>query len=160
MKVIVVSDTHGKNDNYFKLIEMHNPDMIIHCGDVEGSEYALTEAANCPVYMVKGNNDFFSELPKELEVQVENFKVWVTHGHTYGVSVGCGYIKEEASSRGANIVLFGHTHMPLIDKEGDVIAINPGSLSYPRQPGRQPSFAILETDRFGEWHFNIGYLKS
>ena len=85
-KVIVVSDTHRQNENYFKVLEMHKPDMVIHCGDVEGSEYALTEAADCPVHMVAGNNDFFSDLPKELELSVDGYQVLVTHGHHYYVS--------------------------------------------------------------------------
>ena len=57
MKVLIVSDTHRKNDNYFKVLDIHKPDLVIHCGDVEGSEYALSEAAECPVQIVLGNND-------------------------------------------------------------------------------------------------------
>ena len=49
MKILIVSDTHKKNENYFKVLEMHHPDMVIHCGDAEGSEYALPAAAKCPV---------------------------------------------------------------------------------------------------------------
>ena len=64
MKVLIVSDTHRKNDNYFKVLDIHKPDLVIHCGDVEGSEYALSEAAECPVQIVLGNNDFFSYLPR------------------------------------------------------------------------------------------------
>ena len=45
MKILIVSDTHKKNENYFKVLEMHHPDMVIHCGDAEGSEYALSAAA-------------------------------------------------------------------------------------------------------------------
>jgi len=45
MKILIVSDTHKKNENYFKVLEMHHPDMVIHCGDAEGSEYALSSAA-------------------------------------------------------------------------------------------------------------------
>ncbi|MBQ1849878.1 MAG: metallophosphoesterase family protein, partial [Lachnospiraceae bacterium] len=65
MKVLIVSDTHRRNENYFKVLKYHpDADAIIHCGDIEGSEYALEQAAPCPVYMVTGNNDFFSELPR------------------------------------------------------------------------------------------------
>ena len=67
MKILIVSDTHKKNENYFKVLEMHHPDMVIHCGDAEGSEYALSSAAECPVYIVLGNNDFFSDLPREID---------------------------------------------------------------------------------------------
>ena len=38
MKILIVSDTHKKNENYFKVLEMHHPDMVIHCGDAEGSD--------------------------------------------------------------------------------------------------------------------------
>ena len=49
MKVLIVSDTHRKNDNYFKALELVEPDLVIHCGDAEGAEYVLTNAAACPV---------------------------------------------------------------------------------------------------------------
>ena len=124
MKILIVSDTHKKNENYFKVLEMHHPDMVIHCGDAEGSEYALSSAAECPVYIVLGNNDFFS-----------------------------------AIDRGVDIVLYGHTHRPVIDIDDDIIAVNPGSLSYPRQEGRQPSYALMEIDREGKVHFTIAYLR-
>lgn len=158
MKIIIVSDTHRKNDNYFRVIEMHKPDMVIHCGDSEGCEYALTEAAGCPVKIVAGNNDFFSQLPRELEFAIGQYKVWVTHGHNYYVSMGNEHIKQEAEARGVDIVFYGHTHKPVVDREDDVIAVNPGSLSYPRQEGRRPSYVIMETDRFEELHFMIAYL--
>ncbi|MGN1145243.1 MAG: metallophosphoesterase family protein [Acetatifactor sp.] len=158
MKVIIVSDTHRKNENYFKVLEMHKPDLVIHCGDAEGSEYAISEAADCPVKIVLGNNDFFSDLPRELEFDIREYKVWVTHGHNYYVSMGNENIKREAIVRGRDIVFYGHTHKPVIDIDDGVIAVNPGSLSYPRQEGHRPSYVIMEIDRFGELHFTIAYL--
>lgn len=158
MKVLIVSDTHKKNENYFNVLSLHKPDMVIHCGDAEGSEYALTEAADCPVQIVLGNNDFFSDLPRELELNIGCYKVWVTHGHNYYVSMGNETIKKEAVSRGANIVLYGHTHRPTIDHGSEVIAVNPGSLSYPRQDGHRPSYCLMEIDREEEVHFTIAYL--
>ncbi|MBP5198694.1 MAG: metallophosphoesterase [Lachnospiraceae bacterium] len=158
MKIIVVSDTHGRNENYFKVLELHNPDMVIHCGDVENSEYALESAAECPVYMVRGNNDFFTELPAELELQIGKYKCFVTHGHNYYVSMSAKHIKREAIDRGADIVFYGHTHKPVVDMDDDVIAVNPGSLSYPRQDGRRPSYVIMEIDKEEKVHFTIAYL--
>lgn len=160
MKILIVSDTHRKNDNYLKVLQMQEPlDMVIHCGDVEGSEYILTQAASCPVQMVLGNNDFFSELPRELEFFVEKYKIWVTHGHTYYVSMGNELLKREAKAKGADIVIYGHTHRPVIDQsEEGIIAVNPGSISYPRQEGHHPSYALMEIDRYGEIHFTICYL--
>lgn len=158
MKVLIVSDTHRKNDTYFNVVKLHRPDLIIHCGDAEGAEYALTAAADCPVYIVLGNNDFFSQLPRELEFNVGKYKVWVTHGHNYYVSMGNETIKREAVARGADIVCYGHTHRPVIDRDQEVIAINPGSLSYPRQENHRPSYAIMEIDHKEQAHFTIAYL--
>lgn len=159
MRVLIISDTHRKNDNYFKLLEkIKDIDMVIHCGDTEGSEYAISEAAGCETHIVMGNNDFFSQLPKEIETQIGGYRVWITHGHTYCVSIGSERIKEEALLRGVDIVMFGHTHKPLLEIEDDVIAVNPGSLSYPRQDGRRPSYMIMEIDRNGEAHFTLNYL--
>ena len=157
MKVLVVSDTHRKNDNYFEIVKRHRPDLVIHCGDSEGSEYALSQAADCPVQIVLGNNDFFSYLPKELELHLEGHKVWVTHGHNYYVTMGNEHIKREATLRGADIVIYGHTHRPVIDQSGSVTAINPGSLSYPRQEGHQPSYIIMELSE-EKTKFEIKYL--
>lgn len=158
MKVLIVSDTHRKNENYFVAVDREKPDMVIHCGDAEGSEYALTEAAGCPVYIVLGNNDFFSILPRELDLEIGPYKVWVTHGHNYYVSMSNEHIKREALIKGVDVVLYGHTHRPVVDKSGKVIAVNPGSLSYPRQEGRRPSYAVMELGEKNELSFRIEYL--
>jgi hypothetical protein len=158
MKVLIVSDTHKKNDTYLNLLQLHRPDMVIHCGDAEGSELLLTQAADCPVYIVLGNNDFFSQLPRELEINVGKYKVWVTHGHNYRVSMGNEWIKHEAVARGVDIVCYGHTHRPVIDQDDEVIAVNPGSLSYPRQENHRPSYIIMEIDKNEQVHFTIAYL--
>ena len=159
MRILIVSDTHRKNENYFKVLQkMKKLDMVIHCGDVEGSEYALSEAADCPVLMVSGNNDFITQLPREQELNIGDYKVWVTHGHNYLVSLGTERIKQEAKARGVQIVMFGHTHRPCLEQEEDIIALNPGSLSYPRQDGHKPTYAIMEIDKRGEVHFTISHL--
>ena len=159
MKILIVSDTHRRNENYLTIVEREKPvDMVIHCGDAEGSEYIIYEAAECPVEIVLGNNDFFSELEKEREFEVANYKVWLTHGHNYYVSMGYETIKEEARSRGVDIVIYGHTHRPVVDIEEDIIAINPGSLTYPRQEGKKPSYIIMEIKEQDKAVFSIKYL--
>ena len=159
MKILIVSDTHRYNENYLRVLERVSPiDMVIHCGDIEGSEYAIAQSAGCPVQMVQGNNDFFSDLPREKEFQLGKYKVWLTHGHTYGVMVGNNLIKEEAKDRGADIVIYGHTHRPVVEWCDAVVAVNPGSLTYPRQEGGKPSFIIMEIDNKGEAHFTINYI--
>lgn len=159
MKILIISDTHRKNENYLKLVEtLGTLDMVIHLGDVEGSEYTIQEAVNCPVEMVAGNNDFFSDLPSEKIFRIGKYNVMITHGHRYYIGIGSEMLKREAVAEGADIVMYGHTHRPVIDISKDIIAINPGSLSYPRQENRKPSYIIMETDAQGEAHFSLHYI--
>ena len=84
MRILIVSDTHRHNENFLKVLDREAPvDMLVHCGDVEGSEYLISQSADCPTHIVMGNNDFFSDLPREEEFVVAGYKVWVTHGHNY-----------------------------------------------------------------------------
>ena len=143
MKVLIVSDTHRSNANYFKVLELVKPDMVIHCGDIEGSEVAISQAAQCPVYMVSGNNDFFTELPPEVELSIGKYKCLITHGHRYHVSMGPELIMDEARARGFDVVIYGHTHKySLVEKDGQ-IWFNPGCCGK-RKKDQEVSFAILE----------------
>lgn len=159
MKILIVSDTHRYNANYLKVVEKTGPlDMVVHCGDVEGSELVISQAAGCPVEMVQGNNDFFSELPREKEFMIGQYKVWLTHGHNYYIAMNSDVIKQEAIMREVDIVMCGHTHKPVIDIGSSLTLINPGSISYPRQDNRKPSYIIMEIDGAGEAHYTINYL--
>ena len=156
MKILIVSDTHRQHAGLQKALDLVRPiDMMIHLGDVEGSENYIRTLAGCPVEMVAGNNDFFSDLDRELEIDLAGTKVLITHGHNYGVSLDPAELIDEAASRGISVVFFGHTHKPVILRRGNITAVNPGSLSYPRQEGRTPSYAVLDIDRQGKFHFKI-----
>ena len=160
MKILIVSDTHRYNDNFEQVIENEGPvDMLIHCGDIEGSEYYYEERVDCPVHMVAGNNDIFSDLPYEEEFMIGGHKVFLTHGHHCYVSLENKILVEEALSRGADIVMYGHIHRPIIDVRSDITVINPGSLTYPRQEGRLPSYIVMEVDRFGYAEYKLKYLS-
>lgn len=159
MRILVVSDTHRKNDAFLSIVEAMEPfDAVIHCGDVEGCEYVISEAAGCESFIVAGNNDFFSSLPREIETTIGKYKVLITHGHNYYVSMNYDFIKQDAVNRGFDLVFFGHTHKPVVDKDRNITLVNPGSLTYPRQDGRRPSFVIMDIDKTGEAHFTIRYL--
>ena len=54
--------------------------------------------------------------------------------------------------------MYGHTHKPVVDVGENLIAVNPGSLTYPRQVGRKPSYIIMDLDEQGKAHFEIRYL--
>ena len=159
-KILIVSDTHGKHTYLEKVLEDVKPiDMLIHCGDVEGGEETIQKLADCPVHMVAGNNDFFSDLPREEEFTIGKYNVLLTHGHYYYISMGTDMLKEDARARGFDLVMFGHTHRPYLEYAKDITVLNPGSISYPRQEGRRPSYMIMDIDRLGEAHFTLRYVE-
>lgn len=159
MKILVISDTHKRHKNLERVLERVAPiDLLIHLGDAEGYEEEIAQMAGCPMEIVAGNNDFFSPLDKERELKIGQYRVLITHGHYYYVSAGIADIKREAKGRRFDIVMFGHTHRPVIEYGKDVIALNPGSLSYPRQEGKRPSYILMELDAEGDAHFSLEYL--
>lgn len=160
MKILIVSDTHRKHENLISVLRKVQPiDRMIHLGDAEGAEDYISEIAGCPLEIVSGNNDFFSALPREKELTIGKYHVLITHGHYYCVAMGIEDIKKEAAARCFDIVMFGHTHRPVIDYGKQIIALNPGSISYPRQEGKKPSYMLMELDDEGEAHFKICYLS-
>lgn len=159
MKILIVSDTHRYHTNLKKVLQQEAPlDLLIHLGDSEGCEEEIARMAGCPVEIVSGNSDFFTDLEREKDLTLGKYRVLITHGHYYYVTTGIKEIMKEAESRDFDIVMFGHTHRPLIDYGKSLITLNPGSLSYPRQDGHQPSYIRMELDDSGEAHFELEYL--
>lgn len=162
MKILVVSDTHRKDENLRQVIKTHEPlDMLIHLGDAEGSDIKIGGWVNesCELLMVLGNNDFFSNLDREKEVKIGRYRVLLTHGHYYNVSLGVERLEQEARDRQVDIAMFGHTHRPFYEVHNGIIILNPGSLSYPRQDGRKPSYMLMEIDDQGEAHFTLNFVE-
>ena len=151
MKILVVSDTHGIDRPFYDLYRnLKKMDRVIHCGDLQGSEEDYSRFLNCPFAAVKGNNDFFTMLPKDRVFDYGGKRFFVTHGHYYNVSSGYERLIDEAKSRGCDFALFGHTHRPYYEVHDGIHIINPGSLSYPRQYSHRPSYAIIEVDSAGD----------
>lgn len=158
MKVLVVSDTHGRIKNLERVLDKVKPiDLLLHLGDIgEGmpgsaGKSEISELAGCPVTAVSGNNDWLSRDPQERIIELGRHKALMTHGHRASVHYGTERIKELARQNGADIVLYGHTHVPDLDLSGDVWAINPGSLTLPRN-GSGYSYVIFDIDAAGEIH--------
>ena len=80
MKVLIVSDTHGRHAGIEEAIEREYPfQKLIHLGDAEGYEEYIAELAECPIEIVAGNNDFFSNLPDEKIIFIEDFLIIAFH---------------------------------------------------------------------------------
>lgn len=159
MKILIVSDTHGRHSAFDKALkEAGKIDALIHLGDTEGGEDYIEAVCGCPAYVLAGNNDFFSDNLREMEVVFGTKKAFMTHGHYYYVSLGPERIIEEGKMRNADIVMFGHTHKPFLEMIDGMIVLNPGSLSYPRQEGRKGSYIMMEIEPDCDVKCEIKYL--
>ena len=160
MRILVMSDSHHKKYNMDLCVrKVGRVDMILHLGDIEGSEEYLREIAGCPVKIVKGNNDFFTREAREEEFSLGPYKCLMTHGHMYGVTMGIGRLIEEAKTRECQVLFFGHTHVPFYREIEGLHVFNPGSLGYPRQADYEPTYGLVEVDRFDRIHFTHCYLN-
>lgn len=81
----------------------------------------------------------------------------MAHGHCHFVSLGLRDLAETARANGCSVAMFGHTHRPLIEESGGITVINPGSLSFPRQDGRRPSYIVMEAEG-GRASYEIRYI--
>ena len=111
-----------------------------------------------PFTLYRGIMIFFSDLQRELEFDLEGHHFFVTHGHNYYVSMDLESIKDEGIARGADVVVFGHTHRPVVKESDGIYLLNPGSLSYPRQEGRRPSYLVITADENDDLCCEIKYL--
>ncbi|MCP8617040.1 YfcE family phosphodiesterase [Salirhabdus salicampi] len=128
--VIVVSDNHGLTTE-LQQIKEHHPDAkaFIHCGDSE-LEYHAKEMDQ--FHKVRGNCDFDTAYPEDINISVDHFNIFVTHGHLYQVKTTLMPLSYRAEELGANVICFGHSHIPGVEQVGDRLYLNPGSIRIPR----------------------------
>ena len=120
MKILIISDTHGSHKNFDRVIEKERPlDMLIHLGDVEGDEDYIPAVADCPVHMVRGNNDLW--LPYG-ELRTARFEIGGVRFYMVHNREEAGEVPEET-----DVVVFGHTHQYYEKKENGRLWLNPGS---------------------------------
>ncbi len=144
MRIVVLSDSHGDIRSIERALEgVGKYDAVIHLGDTDRDVRALEHSCDVPVYAVLGNNDFYGrELDRVLELG--GVRIFICHGHTYGVRSGTGRLLTAAKTNNCSAALFGHTHIPLDKTEDGILLFNPGSCSRPRVGN--PSFGVLEIE--------------
>lgn len=142
MKIIVLSDSHGNTQALVDAVYNENPQLILHLGDHEKDCHKLREVfPQITLRAVRGNCDLRPQEPEYDEFVVENKRVFMTHGHLYGVKTGLDSIINSAMGRGADILLFGHTHIPYQKTVQGLLAVNPGSIGTGTK-----TYAVLEIE--------------
>ena len=152
MDIVVISDTHGRTDRLSEIMRRTNCGILLFLGD--GLRDLQVVRDDVTVRAVRGNCDFYGADIPETRLEVFGpYRVFMTHGHRYSVKLGLGAAIGAAARANADVLLYGHTHVPEVthlhagDQVGGVVlqkpltVLCPGSLGAPKD-GR-PTFATL-----------------
>ena len=144
MKILVFSDSHKTVGDLYDVIERERPDCVLHLGDhlhdAEDLQYAFDGLS---ILYVPGNCDYAPFAPDEILTELGGVRIFMTHGHQYGVKGGTQRLLAKAQSVGAKIALYGHTHRPLLEQSGGIWLMNPGAS---QRSGKQTYGEIRITD--------------
>ncbi|MGI5819385.1 MAG: phosphodiesterase [Armatimonadota bacterium] len=154
MKIGIIADTHGNVTGWDAAMEvaLEGSDLIVHCGDVlyHGPKFAPAEAydpmalagrinaSDAPVLIARGNGDSdVDQLVLDVPVQspycfaqVEGLRILAAHGHTQAPEE----LLPLAEQWGIGLLLTGHSHVPVLARYGDLLHLNPGTVTYPLAP--------------------------
>jgi putative phosphoesterase len=148
-RIGVVADTHCPEfverlpDRLFEVLA--GVDLILHAGDVTSAKTLEQLGVIAPVRAVRGDHDHDASLPAHHEIEVEGKRIVVIHGDRsrlieepqtllWTLSLGHYHPHRRLAAvlrrrfPNADVVVFGHTHRPLIDVEGGRLAFNPGGV--------------------------------
>ena len=145
--ILILSDTHGRDDLIPQTVRLAHPHLMIFCGD--GLRDFDPDSLLCPLYAVRGNCDWsyaphLGEIGDSLSLNFDGVKLLITHGHRFSVKHGLGALVSYAVQENVDAVIFGHTHEPLdillssehayerfgISLNKPLQLFNPGSLGY------------------------------
>ena len=142
IKIAVMSDNHGDQSQIQDFLTFErDANYYIHCGDSESFDSHVLDK----FYAVKGNNDWFLDLKNDMVFCVEDHRILITHGARTGYFNREYILADMAKAKGCNIVLAGHTHIPMDETVDGVRVINPGSTRLPRN-GSPNMYCVLEID--------------
>ncbi len=131
MLIAVVSDSHNNNRAINEVKSyIEDVDVLLFLGDGEADIKEFKKNFKGSMYAVKGNCDISNANPSELLVDILGKKIFMCHGHKYNVKNEYNTIYYKGLECGADVVLFGHSHIGLSEKVNDIILMNPGSVSH------------------------------
>ncbi|MBE7087117.1 MAG: metallophosphoesterase [Clostridiales bacterium] len=121
----IISDTHGRfslTDDLLRVVK--ESDYVIHLGDGVNDLVLLPKEVKDKTFFVYGNCDGGG---KDKILDVDGYKILLTHGHNHGVKTGLLRLLNYAKESGVNAVFYGHTHIPDVQTVDGITLINPGS---------------------------------
>lgn len=130
MKILVISDSHGRLEKLISIYEREKPDMVICAGDFSDDAEELSYVFPENTYhIVKGNCDYYDiQRSDEMVLELGGHKVFLAHGHHYRVKLEYETIEKRGRELECDVVIFGHTHRPYLEKKKGIILFNPGAV--------------------------------
>lgn len=149
MRIVVVSDSHNNFGALCRIVRSQPAaDCFIHLGDGEEEFEDLRALYPGKVMLgVRGNCDWSSCTKTQDTLLCGGIKIFYTHGHLFGVKSGLDKLKEYARAQGAQVALFGHTHIGCATYDSGLYLLNPGSVSH--CPRVELSYGVLDITEAG-----------
>ena len=150
MRILVISDSHGRTNRIEEALSAHpEATHVFFLGDNERDVEDLPFIYPDKIFhIISGNCDFASMLKSSDSVTVNGVKIFYTHGHTLSVKSGSGNLLKKARNEGYELVLYGHTHVASCEYCDGIHVVNPGSIGQPRDAS-SPSYAIIDLEPSG-----------
>ena len=138
MLIGLIADTHGLVRTE-ALHALAGVDLILHAGDVGGPDVIAALQNIAAVQAVSGNTDPIAHgLPDAIDIELQGVRIHVSHGHELGSPTP----ERLAARYESDVIVYGHTHRPLVQQVGTTLVINPGAAG-PRRFDLRPSVAML-----------------
>lgn len=143
MKILVLSDSHGAVERMRQAVTLAEPQQLLFLGDCLRDADALHRAfPQLPMTAVPGNCDPLGPDAPERLIELGGKRILMMHGHTRSVKYSPLSAVCAAREYGADILLFGHTHQALTDRDGALWIMNPGSVG----DRHAPTYGVITVD--------------
>jgi putative phosphoesterase len=144
MRIAILSDTHGNCTQAVRSLDLSGAfDCIIHLGDTTDDAEFIELALERELVIVSGNCDAGGKYPRSMTLEIAGKIFFICHGDRSHVKAGLTQLYQKALQVGADIVLYGHTHIPLIEEINNILFINPGAM---KKSSKNPTMGILHID--------------
>ncbi|MBQ7956790.1 MAG: metallophosphoesterase [Clostridia bacterium] len=130
MRILVLSDSHSDVYSLRNAIKNHtSAEVVVFLGDGEKDLYEVSDLLmGKHVIAVKGNCDFYSSLEENIVQTIAGKKFFITHGYLENVKFGDDRLIYKGQSLDSDIILYGHTHVPVSKYIDEIYVFNPGSI--------------------------------
>jgi hypothetical protein len=142
IRVAIVADTHSEmHPRTASLLEKAEPDAILHAGDIGSLDVVRKLETIAPTYAVRGNIDAHV-MPDDIVLDFELATLFLTHIAVNGPKLRADAAKRAHAAKAA-IVVCGHSHVPFLGRDKNLVVFNPGSVG-PRRFHLPIVFGLME----------------